>query len=254
MLFEGLGAGAVALVAAAYFGGFLIRGAFGFGSNLPIVVMTAWLLGPHHAIVLVIITGVFAQAHLFPQCFGSANWRLVAMLTGGVYLGIAVGTYAFVSLTSETLAPILGAVVILIVAMDRFDAIGRLGRRIDLAAKPVVAPLSVASGLIGTVAGGGGIYFLAPFLRHMSPDAAIFRATNLALSGIFIFGRLGMIAVAGFVDRAAVLEAVALMPMAFLGSWAGGRWFHRVDAAHFFRALSLMLLLGAALLIGRSVL
>ena len=51
-----------------------------------------------------------------------------AALTGGVYLGIGVGTVVFVSLAPERLAPILGALVILIVVMDRFDLVGCDGR------------------------------------------------------------------------------------------------------------------------------
>lgn len=241
------------MLAAAYFLGFLIRGAFGFGSNLPIVVATAWLLGPHHAIVLVILTATLAQAHLFPQSFGKADWRLIGALVVGIYAGIAVGTYVFVALAPETLAPTLGALVIVIVAMDRFDAIGRLGRRVDLARRPAVAALSVVSGFVGTVSGGGGIYFLAPFLKHMLPRPDIFRATSLGLSGVFIFGRVVLIAVAGLIDLTTIVEAVLLMPVVILGGWTGGRWFRRADAGLFFRALSLMLLVGAALLIGRSL-
>ncbi len=42
---------AVACIAVSCFLGFFIRGAFGFGSNIPIVLLTTPILGPHHAIV-----------------------------------------------------------------------------------------------------------------------------------------------------------------------------------------------------------
>ncbi len=238
----------------AHFGGFLVRGAFGFGHGRPIVVVTAWALGPHHAIMLVILTAMIAQANLFPQGVKRANWRLVGALVGGVYIGIAVGTYVFVALSPETLAPILGALVISIVAMDRLDAIGRLGRLVDLTGRGVVATLSTVSGFVGTVSGGGGIYFLAPFLKHMLPEPDRFRATCLVFSGVFLLGRTLFIAIAGLIDLTVCIEALLLTPAAFLGGWIGGRWFRRAEPDMFFRGLSLMLLVGAGLMIGRSVL
>ena len=252
--FDGTLAWAVALVALAHFAGFLIRGAFGFGSNLPIIILTTWALGPHHAIILVILTATFAQAHLFPQGFKRADWGLARRLTVGVYVGIGLGTYVFASLKAEALAPILGALVILIVLMDRFDAIGRLGRVVDLSGRALVAGLSVVSGFVGTVSGGGGIYFLAPFLRHMCPTPVGFRSTSLVVSGIFMLGRALFVLIAGMIDLETVIEALLLMPVVLLGGWIGGRWFRQADAARFFRGLSLMLLAGAVSLIVKSLL
>lgn len=242
------------MTVAAYFAGFLIRGAFGFGSNLPIIIATTWLLGPHHAIVLVVLVATMAQAHLFPQGVRRADWGLVVNLILGVCVGVGIGTYVFVSLDPSTLAPILGALVVAIVAMDRFQAIQRLGRLVDLNGRPTASSLSVVSGFVGTVSGGGGIYFLAPFLRHMCPTPVGFRSTSLALSGLFMFARAGFIALAGMIDATSAVEALLLMPAALLGGWAGGRWFHRADPDRFFRGLSLMLLAGALLLIAKSLL
>lgn len=243
----------LAAVVAAHFGGFMIRGAFGFGSNLPIIIATTWLLGPHHAILLVIMTASMAQVHLFPQCFGKANWRLVAALTLGVYVGIGIGTYVFVSLEPDALAPILGALIMTVVLMDRFNAIPRLARVIDLRAKPLVAVLSLVSGFVGTVSGGGGIYFLAPFLRHMCPEPVHFRGTNIALSGIFMFGRAGFVALAGLVDLTVIVEGLLLMPVVILGNIIGGHWFKSADTDRFFKMLSFMLLAGAAMLVARGL-
>ena len=64
---------AVIGVFASHFFGFFIRGALGFGSNMPIVLLTTWLLGPHHAILLVVLTAFVAQIHLFPHNDGSVR-------------------------------------------------------------------------------------------------------------------------------------------------------------------------------------
>jgi uncharacterized membrane protein YfcA len=253
-LYAGAPYWALALLAVAYCGGFIIRGAFGFGSNLPIIIATTWLIGAHHAIILVILTATFAQAHLFPQGVRQADWRLVTGLLVGIYIGIGVGTYVFVSLDSATLAPILGGLVIIIVAMDRFNAIQKLGTIVDLRGRPTVAGLSLVSGFVGTVSGGGGIYFLAPFLKHMCPEPIGFRATGLTLSGFFMFGRTAFIAIAGLINLTAVLEALLLMPIVILGGWIGGRWAKNVNPTRFFQGLSIMLLVGAVMLITKSLL
>ena len=243
----------VGLTALAHFAGFVIRGAFGFGSNLPIIILTALLLGPHHAIVLVVLTATFSQIHLFPQGVRGADWRLVGALVTGVYVGIAIGTWVFVSLSADALAPVLGALVVGIVLMDRFDVIRRIGSVIDLKAWTTVAPLSVVSGFVGTASGGGGIYFLAPFLKHVLPEPVRFRCTNLVLSGVFMFGRAGFFLIAGMLDWRTTVEALLLMPAVFLGGVVGSRWAKAVAPEAFFRGLSMMLLIGAALLAGKSI-
>ena len=52
---------AIGCIVVSYFLGFFVRGTFGFGSNIPILLLTTPILGPHHAIVLV------AAAALFPR-------------------------------------------------------------------------------------------------------------------------------------------------------------------------------------------
>ena len=41
--------------------GCFIRGAYGFGSNMPIVVATTFIIGPHHAILLALMTTIISS-------------------------------------------------------------------------------------------------------------------------------------------------------------------------------------------------
>jgi len=54
--------------------GCFIRGAFGFGLNMPIVILTTFLLGPHHAVLLALLTTVVAQINLLPSAMKDADW------------------------------------------------------------------------------------------------------------------------------------------------------------------------------------
>ncbi len=99
----------IGAVALAHFAGFFIRGAFGFGSNMPIVLATTWLLSPHHAIILVMLTATAAQVHLMPQGVRAADWRVVWTVTPGLALGIVVGTWLFAELEADGLILVMAA-------------------------------------------------------------------------------------------------------------------------------------------------
>ena len=81
---------AIACVIASYFFGFFVRGAFGFGSNMPIVLLTTWLLGPHHAILLTALAAAAAQIHLLPQGIATADWRVSRQLIAGMVRKAAI--------------------------------------------------------------------------------------------------------------------------------------------------------------------
>lgn len=252
--FAGLSPWVVAGVLACHFGGFFIRGAFGFGSNMPIVLLTAWLLGPHHAIVLVVLAATAAQVHLFPQGVKGADWSLVGALIAGVTAGVGFGTWVFDSLPADWLTLILGALVGTIVLMDRLRVVERLSRHVNLRSPAAYVPLSLVSGTVGTVSGGGGIYFLVGFLKFMCPTPGLFRSTNLVLSGLFMAARIFFIALAGYITATAVVEAALLLPVVFLGTWAGSAFFRGASTERFYALLQAVLLLAAAMLVVKGLL
>jgi uncharacterized protein len=244
---------AVACVVATHFGGFLIRGAFGFGSNMPIVLVTTWLLGPHHAVVLVVVTAVFAQVHLLPQGFGSADWTVARPLCIGTFIGIALGTWFFTMMAADGLMLVMGALITVTLIMDRFRLLERLTYFIDLRARTVTSSLAFLSGLVGALSGGGGLYFLVVYLKLACKTALSLRGTNIILSGVFIMVRLGLLAVAGFVSWSLLVEGLILMPAVLLGSWLGTRLFHASSPERFYAALQVLLLVASLSLMARGV-
>ncbi len=251
--FAGLPPWVIAAVLACHFLGFFIRGAFGFGSNMPIVLLTTWMLGPHHAVVLVVLAATASQVHLFPQGVRTADWSVVRALVGGVTVGVAIGTWLFDRLPADWLTMVLGLLVSAIVLMDRLRVIDRLSRRINLRNPLSFASLSLVSGTVGTVSGGGGIYFLVGFLKFMCPTPELFRSTNLVLSGIFMLARIVFIAIAGYITPTALVEAGMLLPAVFLGTWAGTAFFRGASTERFYAVLQAVLLVAAAMLIARGI-
>ena len=244
---------AIAFVFVAHFVGFFIRGAFGFGSNMPIVLLTTWVLEPHHAILLVVFTAAVSQIHLFPQGFGTADWQVARPLVLGMFVGVAAGTWLFTVLAANWLTLVMGVVITVVVAMDRLRLLERLTQVVDLRARAVTSSLAAISGGIGTVSGGGGLYFLVVYLKLACRTAAALRGTNLILSGFFILIRVLLLVPTGLITLPLLVEAALLTPAVFLGTWTGTRAFHRADAQRFYNALQTLLLLAAIALMVRGL-
>ncbi len=244
---------AIVCVFASHFLGFFIRGAFGFGSNMPIVLLTTWILSPHHAILLVILTACIAQIHLFPQGLNTVDWKVTRSLVIGQLIGIALGTWLFTMLASNWLTLVLGLLISSIVLMDRFKLMERLASLVDLRSSTITSSLAATSGAVGTVSGGGGIYFLVAYLKLACATPETLRGTNIVLSGFFIMGRILFIAIAGLFSLNLLVEAGLLVPVVFLGTWAGTRFFQTSTAERFYTSLQLVLVCASIALVGKGI-
>lgn len=251
--FAGVTGAGLVLVAAAYVLGFFIRGAFGFGSNMPIVLLTTWVLGPHHAIVLVSFCAFVAQIHLLPQGVGQADWSVAAPLLAGVLAGSAVGVWLLTVLEPGSLTLTMGALVMAVVAMDRYHLLERLQRRLDLRSPPVTGAFALTSGGLGTVAGGGGQYFLVAYLKLACEDPRSLRGTSLMLTGLTMVGRLVLMSAAGLFTLPVMVESALLVPGIFLGTLAGTRVFRATSPRRFYLALQWLLLAAAAALVAKGL-
>jgi len=251
--FAGLPLWVAAAVAGANFIGFFIRGAFGFGSNVPIVLLTAWLLSPHHAIVLVMLTATVAQVHLLPQGLTNADWHVVRTVTPGLLLGIAIGTWVFAGLEADWLILVMAALVVFILLLDRLRLIELIAGVLPLRSAWVASGLALTGATAGTISGGGTVYFLVVYFKLVCASAEALRATNIAISGLFIFLRVAGIAFTGFVEPRCLVEAALMVPAVFLGTVAGSRAFRRTSPARFYLALQVLLLLAALSLLAKGL-
>jgi uncharacterized membrane protein YfcA len=234
--------GAVAL-------GFFIRGAFGFGSNLPLVLITTWIVGPHHAIVLTLVISAFAQIHLAPQGVRTADWSVFRTLIVGFLLGSVGGVLVFATLNADWLTITMALLIVAILIMDYYNTFARLQQFMDLRSRRVAIPLATLSGLVGSVSGGGGLYLLVAYLKLACANARALRGTTMMLSVVFQMARFVALAVAGYISLNILIESLSVMPAMLAGAVAGKRLFDRLSEARFFRAIQAVLLLGAGLLL-----
>ena len=250
--FQGVAPWGIGFVVFAYFLGFFIRGAFGFGSNLPIVLLTTWVLEPHHAILLVTLTAIVSQVALMPQGIRTADWQVARPLIVGIMFGIVIGTAVFVALDASRLALVMGLLVLFIIVADRFNLLEKLSGILDMRGRAINFVLAVISATIGSISGGGTIYFLVVYLRKVCATPTALRGTNIAVAGIFIIGRLIAVTVAGLIGLELLFDTVLLLPAVFLGIWCGTKAFRAASPQGFYNALQLLLISVAIALVVRA--
>lgn len=103
----------------------------------------------------------------------------------------------------------MGLLIMAVVGMDRFRLLERISVLIDLRSRGVTSAFAVTAGTVGTVSGGGALYFLVAYLKLACQTAQSFRGTNLVLSGFFMTGRMLFFLIAGLVTLKLVVEALA---------------------------------------------
>ena len=233
-LFQGIEWWVLLALAATHALGCFIRGAFGFGSNVPIVVISAFLLPPHHAILLALMTTIAAQIQLIPAGIRTADWQVTKPLMAGLMMGT-------------------GAVIVFIILMDTIKIIDKMVGFIDLRSKPLASLLAVIGGLMGGLSGAGAFYFLVVYLKHACLTPASLRGTNVMLATLTMSIRLISLGALGFLTPTLIFEGLALWPIALIGTWLGTKAFHKSNPAGFYFALQIVLLAGAASLIYKGL-
>ena len=244
---------AIGAIFAIYFLSFFIRGTLGFGSAMPAVLGGVWFMPPHDAVILALLTSVFAQIQLLPQGFRDTNWRIAKPMIAGMIVSIAVGVWIFASLDAAWLTIVLGACLSAAVIIDIGGLAKRAARRVELGRASVAFGLATLAGLIAGVAGAGSNYFMSFYLRWTVPTPIAFRATNIILSGVMSLWRCVVTVIAGLITLTLVIESVVVMPAVFAGNWAGRIVAHRLSAERYFGFFRLLLLLASVALIWKGI-
>ena len=242
----------IAVVFAIYFLAYFIRGVLGFGSAMPAVLGSAWILPPHDAILLALLTSVFAQVQLLPQGFRDANWKIAKPILAGTIVSVIVGVWIFVSLSTAWLTIVLGLVLSVAVLTDMARLAERLASRLPLDGGAVAFSLATVAGLIAGVAGAGSNYFLSFYMRWAVPTPREFRATNIVISGFMNLWRALITLVAALITVKLAVEALLVMPAVFAGVWGGRKLTGKLSSERYFALFRWLLLSAAVALIWKG--
>jgi uncharacterized membrane protein YfcA len=242
----------IAVVVAVYFLAFFIRGIMGFGSALPAVLGSAWVLPPHDAVLIALLTAVFAQVQLLPQGFREANWKIAKPALAGSIVSVIIGVWIFASLSAAWLTIVLGMVLTVAVLTDMTRLAERLAEKLRLDGFAAAFSLAALAGLIAGVAGAGSQYFLSFYIRWVAPSPREFRATNIVISGFMVLWRAVVTLAAGLITIKVTAEAVLVMPAAYAGAWGGRKLAGRLAPERYFGLFRWFLLIAAAALIWKG--
>ena len=210
----------------------------GFGFTLFAVPLMALAIPLPEAVVAASITSLANVVVLTMRSYRDIDRAVARRFNIPALFGMPLGLWVLVRVDESTLKVALGAVIVILIVV-------LLRTRSAAQPRPVVESIAgLASGVLSTSTSTNGppLVFAAQ-LRGMRPEA--FRAT---LSFTFALqGSISLVAfiVAGEATRAAVLVAMAGLPLVALGQWLGVRTRPRVHGARFDRLVYSLLALSA---------
>lgn len=243
----------IAALVAIYGATAVIRGAFGFGAVAPAIVFSSIVLEPHHAVLLALATGVWAQPQIIPFGIRHGDWRMARPLLAAGFIAIAAGVFVFKKLDPGWLTICLGMAMLGIALLDRYKLLDRLATRVNLRHIGVAFGLSTVSGLIAGIAGGGGMYLYSVYLKFACPSPTLMRGTSILIGSIFLIWRFLVALLYGLISWRLVVESAVLAPVSLIGALAGIRFFRTADAKRFYGAFQAVLMLGALALLWKGI-
>ena len=251
--FDGLSIDLIIIILAINWFGYTLRGAFGFGAGLPIVLFMSLIIPPHQAVVLHGTATLVSQIQLLPQGIRDGDWKISKSLILGFFVSTLLGVLIFSSLEESQLKIAMGGLLLLVIIADMADIRSRIAAKIDLR-RPIV-PFTYAgiAGVIGAIAGGGTGYFLSVYLKWATDSPKSFRGTGLLMAVFYASWRFIVLAIAGWISWQLLLNAVSLIPVILLGGITGRLLSKRMSIPAFYRWVQILLIFAAALLVANGL-
>ena len=224
---------------------YAVKGLSGFGSGLIAIPLLAFIL----PLTLVVpVLGLLSYSGTLLQSFHLRKkvvWRDMLPLLPFSFLGIVIAIWLLVNVDANSLVFALGCFVVLysIYSLSSIS-VHTGGRRWAILA-------GSCGGMVGALFGTGGPFYVIYLkLRQLNKDQ--FRAT---IAMIFLFdggARMAGYAFSGFYTSQVLWLAAILLPVLFLGMYAGHRLHIRIDQKRFNQVISILLMVSGIMLIIKS--
>jgi uncharacterized protein len=200
--------------------GALVQGSVGFGANIVAVPVIAVLepdaLPATLALVVIPLVAVMAVRERHAVDRAGVTWMTVGRVPGTV-----VGATVVAVISADTLSVLLGAGVLLAVAMSTFTATIPVNR-------VTATTAGFASGAMGTATAIGGPPLALLYQHHEGP---VLRATLAVAFAVGTVLSLVGLAIAGAIEAWHVVLAIALVPGLLAGLALSRLLVHRLDRA-----------------------
>ena len=223
---------------------YFVRGVAGFGSGLIAIPLLALMLPLPVVVPLVVFLDYVASASHGLKDRAQIQWRQIWPLLPFSAIGVLCGLYLFKTIDPVMLAHALG-VFILFYALYTLLVKDSGGSASTFWA----IPAGSLGGLIGTLFGTGGPFYVA-YLKHRGLPKTQFRATFATIFLMDGAGRLTGYMASGYFDRDWLALAAVSLPMMALGLYMGGHIHTNISQRAFQIAVSLLLVVsGISLLL-----
>jgi len=241
----------LAILAAVVFGAATVKGVAGLGFPLITVPVTANIVGPHAAVVIIAVPTLLSNLFMVLQGGGStARLRQLTWLLFSLAAGTVVGARLLGSLNPATLALLLGSVAVAYAGPELL--------RVPLLRFPANPRPELSLG-VGTVAGmlGGATTIYAPLVAafldgmRLAKDEFVFWVTAMFLLGTSI--QVVTYLQAGIYRGGLLGIALGLCLPMLLGTWLGIRLRGRLTPERFRTVVLVLVLLSGLNLIIRTI-
>ena len=222
---------------------FLIRGIAGFGSGLIAIPLLALMLPLPVVVPVVGLLDYAASASHGVRHRKAVVWRDLLPIIPFSLVGVVVALYLFTSLDAILLRKLLGGFILLYACYSLLDP--SPPKRFS---RTWAAPVGVFGGLISTLFGTGGPFYVI-YLRLRGHGKDAFRATVAVIFLIDGASRITGYIIAGFISMEMLVLTAAALPVVAVAMYIGGHIHTTISAKTFTRLISVLLLgSGTALL------
>jgi len=229
------------------FAAYVVMGISGFGSTLIAVPLLAHIFPLQFVVPFFVLLDCAGAFSMGIRLRGDVMRREILLLMPFMALGVLVGVYLLVRVHPELLLGGLG----LFVVIFGVSYVVKSGRGFPLPHWSG-APIGLFGGATSAMFGiGGPIYVF--FLAGRNATPAQIRATMPMIFMLTTVVRILMFALAGLYSPAALLAALALLPVMALGLWTGHHLHLNLARDTVIRVMGALLVLSGISLIARAM-
>jgi uncharacterized membrane protein YfcA len=211
-----------AIIALVAFAAGAVRGLTGFGGPLILVPTMSFVYEPASAVATVMLVDLASNFALLRDATKEANWRVVGIITAGAAATLPIGGYLMLHADPRIVRMVVygtvAALSILLLSGWRYSGTYSRGSLLGAGA--------VNGIIVGATSFGAALY---PFLLGNGDSARTGRATFVLWALFCSVAALAVVFAGDRAGHAEFLRAAFLVPSYLLGTYAGKRFFHRVD-------------------------
>lgn len=224
------------LAIAIIFIAFLVRGIAGFGSGLIAIPLLALMLPLTIVVPMIGLLDYLASTSHGMKHRQSIQWREIVPLLPFTLTGVLTALYLFQTVDGELLRTALGGFIVLYAFYSLLSSgPGFQGSRLW------AAPAGAFGGLIGTLFGTGGPFYVI-YLRLRHLDKTAFRATAATIFLIDGSSRIVGYFFSGFYQLDTMILVAAALPVMVIGMYVGGHIHTNISQRTFQQAIGFLLI------------